>query len=125
MAEVFSTSIKVNPSVAFRAFDEWSQLMRVRGQSLERILRRLMKHWIALAISQMKGKGLGGDVAKIEADLSKIISLGRQRNLKRKRARSKAAAKYRGTVAAWLVAILNWGNARTARGKSGRSLFYG
>ncbi len=60
--------MKLDPSAAFRAFDEWASMQKVRGKSAEDVLRRLMRFWISFAIAKIEA----GEAAKIRADLMKM-----------------------------------------------------
>lgn len=116
-------SITINPSAAFAAFDDWAQLQRIRGKSAEQTLRKVMKFWISFALFKIDA----ADPAAIEASLMRLTNgysrrltgmIGASSNLRSRRvSRAKGAAmadKYRGTVAAAIVAVLNYKGVKTA-----------
>lgn len=113
-----SASLQIDPSKAFRAFDEWGALQRVRGKSAHEVLRKLMREWIKIAISMIDA----GDAATIRSDLMKM-----RRNYQPPKGGVKGAMadKYRGTIAALIVQRLNWKGANSAKNKRGGSAFYG
>lgn len=117
------TSVTLNPSAAFAAFDDWAQMQRIRGKSSEQNLKKVMKFWISFAIFKIQA----ADPADIEANLMRLTKghsrrltgmIGASSNLRSRRVKRASGAamadKYRGTVAAAIVAYINYKGVKTA-----------
>ncbi len=106
------STLTVDPSTAFAAFTRWAELQRIRGKSTEQILRKVMQYWISYAIAKIPVAEPG----KIEANLTRQITAGPARPGARSRRTTARADKWRGTLAAAIVAALDYRGARALRG---------
>lgn len=90
----------------------------MRGKTMQETLKKIMRYWVAFAMAKIdKGKS-----AKIRADLSAVVSAyssvassrtGQSSNLRTRRVkRAKAVDKWKGTLAAKVVGLLDYKNAR-------------
>lgn len=115
-------SLTINPSAAFAAFDDWARLQRIRGKTAEQTLKKVMKFWISFALFKIQS----ADPADIESALMKLTTgYSRLSSRDRHRKRSSALAdKYRGTVAAAIVAIMDYKGAKLASGFGNDAEFY-
>lgn len=95
---------------AVPALETWARLATFRGKSLQEALRKAGRFAVDFAIAKVPK----GDRAKIEASLKALARDYRVSSRARKgKARTKAAETWRGTVAAKMVWVLNYKQART------------
>jgi hypothetical protein len=95
---------------AVPALETWARLATFRGKSLQEALRKAARFAVDFAIAKVPR----GDRAKIEGNLKALARDYKAVTATRKgKARSKAAETWRGTVAAKLVWVLNYKQART------------
>ena len=118
MGATADISVVINPGQAFRAFEDWGRLQQIRGKSSEATLKKLMKFWISFALFKIHA----ADPAAIEANLMRL-SVSSSKLMIRSRRRRTAATqnrfgklgdKYRGTVAAAIIAAINYKGVRNA-----------
>lgn len=102
-----SASLQIDPSNAFRAFREWAAMQQIRGKNHQEILRKLMKFWISFAMAKIPE----GDAETIRSGLLRKIPTQYSRNNQMKGA---LAATYRNTIAAALVAMINYKGVKNA-----------
>lgn len=117
------------------AFKAWAEnLALARGKTTQEVVNRVMRYWVSFAMAKIPE----GDKGKVERQLmaltreySRVVagqtgSYSNVRSRKRKRAAKSAMMdRYRGTVAAAMVAILNWDGARDKARAGDRAGFYG
>lgn len=122
------TSLTLDPSKAFRAFDDYARMQEIRGKNGEQILRKLMKFWISFALFKIEAASpqvIGDSLMKLTTAYSRVqIRSRRSGKANSKNRYGPGADKYRGTVAAAIVAILNYKGAKSLIKKGDGTAFY-
>lgn len=129
MAAGANISLTLNPKAAFAAFDEYARLQQIRGKTAEQTLKKVMRFWISFAMNKIDK----ADSKEIEANLMRLTARSSKlmvRSRKSMRAKTqnrfgRVADKYRGTLAAAIVAILGWGGVKNASSMKGRKRVVG
>lgn len=129
MAAEGNITLTLNPKAAFAAFDDYARMQQIRGKTAEQTLRKVMRFWISFAmhrITKADAKDIEANLMRLTARSSKLM----MRSRKSLRARSqnrfgKLADKYRGTLAASIVAIINYGGVKNASSVKGRKRVVG
>lgn len=106
------------------AFARWAENQAVaRGKTTQEIIDKAMRYWVSFAMAKIPE----GDRAKVDRQLTALTNASSRLGLRRGlRSRGgKRADKYRGTVAAAMVAILNYDGARDKARAGDRAGFYG
>ena len=93
---------------AVDALRRYAVAQGLRGKDLAETLRKAMKFVVSFSISKIPK----GDPAKIRANLTRIVSTYSKLETRNVRSKARASNQWRGTLAAKLVFILDWQNAR-------------
>lgn len=105
--------VKIIDLNLIQAFDTWSMQRGLRGRDIADTIAKVMRYWVSFAMAKVPR----GDASRIRQELKRIISgysiLGGHT------VKTKKAHALRGTMAAAIVAILNYKGARDlARARS-------
>jgi hypothetical protein len=109
--------VKIIDLNLIQAFDQWAVQRGMRGRDSADTIAKVMRYWVSFAMAKVPR----GDAAKIRQDLRRIITTysnlraiaGPKTNLRtRKTTRDARADQLRGSMAAAIVAILNYRGAR-------------
>lgn len=97
--------VKIIDLNLIQAFDEWAVQRGMRGRDIADTIAKVMKYWVSFAMSKVPQ----GNAAKIRSQLQTlIVSYSRAK----RGVKSRMADRYRGTLAAAIVMILNYKGAR-------------
>jgi hypothetical protein len=110
----------VNTSGTEDALNRYAEHRRMLGDIKENAVRRVMRYWIDFTVNKMSqrdanGTAIWSEMGRIESAYTKIqgSALGVSTNLRSKKVkRDKVVDRWKGSVAARLVAVLNYKNAR-------------
>lgn len=106
-------TLSADLSGGLEAFDRWAIARGLRGKDIFDTAAKVMRYWVSFALAKVPR----GDAARIHAGLMQTarnyVAATRQ---SRTRSKAKVSNTYRGTVAAAIVAALDYKGARTARG---------
>jgi len=104
--------VKIIDLNLIQAFDQWAVQRGMRGRDIADTIAKVMRYWVSFAMAKVPR----GDAGKIRAHLQTlIVSYSRAK----RGGKSRSADRYRGTMAAAIVMILNYKGARElARARS-------
>lgn len=102
--------VKIVDASAVSAFEKYAQAQGLRGKDLNAVLRKVMKYVVSFSIAKIPK----GDSKKIRQELTTVVSNYSKLDTRNVRSGGRAANKWRGTLAAKLVAMLDWKGARAA-----------
>lgn len=126
MAATADVSISLDPSAVFVAFNDYARLQQIRGKTSEATLKKLMKFWISFALFKIdaaKPADIEANLMRLTASYSRIQIRSRRRlSAKSKNRYGAAADRYRGTVAAAIVAALNYKGVKNAASAGGKRI---
>ena len=112
MAFTVPASFLKSDSPGLEAFDQWAVARGMRGKDLAETVSNVMKYWVSFAMAKVPR----GDRAKVRENLTRLVStysaIDRQIYSGKRNKDTRRADALRGTVAAAIVAILNYKGAR-------------
>lgn len=102
--------VKIVDISAVTAFEQYAAAQGLRGKDLIEVLRKVTRYVVSFSIAKIPK----GDPKRIREELTTIVTTYSKTDTRNIRSATKRASQWRGTLAARLVAMLDWKGARAA-----------